>query len=352
MSKETHMEALMKKQIGSACVFVFFLIFLLCTGGCAQPPAQKTAMPRNAAFVAVPLGTAGGLEEGNLSSYLLAQADSAEFVALDAGTLCAGLRKAVHRGSFGESLRNPETVLREHIKAYLISHAHLDHVAGLVICSSDDSPKPVIGLPETIDNIRDHLFNWKIWPNFGNEGNGVQIKKYAYVRLKPGQTYPVGQTQMTVTPFELSHSRGYLSTAFLIGANQKYVLCFGDTGPDEVENSTCMQTVWTAAAPLVREHKLSGIFLEASFPSDHPDSQLFGHMTPKWMMAELRNLAELADPEHPETALKGLKVVVTHIKPSLNPKNDMAAVIMRELTERNDLGVEFVLPEAGMEIVF
>lgn len=342
----------MKKQFSSACVFVFSLIILICTGGCAHPLAQKTAIAEKAAFIAVPLGTAGGLEEGNLSSYLLAQAGSAEFIALDAGTLYAGLREAVHRGSFGKSLRNPETVLREHIKAYLISHAHLDHVAGLVISSPDDSTKPVIGLPETIDNIRDHLFNWKIWPNFGNEGDGIQMKKYPYVRLKPGQSYSVGQTKMTVTAFPLSHSRGYLSTAFLVGANQKYVLYFGDTGPDEAESSTCMQTVWKAVAPLVRAHRVSGIFLEASFPSDHPDSRLFGHMTPKWMMAELRNLAELANPAHPETALKGLKVVVTHIKPSLNPKNDMAAVIMRELAQRNNLGVEFVLPEAGRKIVF
>lgn len=342
----------MKKKSAFPHVLAFFMMILLCTGGCGHSPVQKTGTDRNAAFVAIPLGTAGGADEANLSAYLLAPAASAEYIALDAGTLYAGLRKACLRYSFGESVRNPETVLRDHVKAYLISHAHLDHAAGLVMASPDDKAKPVIGLAQTTDHIRDHLFNGKIWPNFGNEGDGFQIKKYQYVRLNPGETYTIGQTQMTVTAFELSHSKDYISTAFLICANQKYVLYFGDTGPDAVENSTRMHTVWTAVAPLVQDHSLTGIFLEASFPSSHPDHLLFGHLTPKWMITELRKLAELADPQHPETALHGLKVVVTHIKPSWNPADNPKAVIMRELAEYNDLGVEFILPEQGERIAF
>ncbi len=341
----------MKKQFSPAYVFALFLMFMLFAGGCSHTAVQETAIPQNAAFVTVPLGTAGGLDEAGLSAYLLAPAGSTDYIALDAGTMYAGLRNAVSRRSFGESVKNPET-MRQHIKAYLISHAHLDHVAGLVISSTDDSAKPVMGLPGTIDNIRDHLFNWKIWPNFGNEGEGVQMKKYQYVRLKPVAEYAIGQTQMAVTAFELSHSKPYISTAFLIRANQKYMLYFGDTGPDALENSSAMNTVWTTVVPLVRDRKLSGIFLEASFPSAHPDNLLFGHLTPRWMMAELRNLAKLVCPEHPETALQGLKVVVTHIKPSMNPEDNPAAVIMRELAESNDLGLEFILPETGTRIVF
>jgi len=342
----------MKKQAADLYVFVL-LMFMLCAGGCTHPLMQETGAEQNAAFTAVVLGTAGGLDEANLSAYLLAPAASAEYIALDAGTLYAGLRIACLRGSFGKSVpRNPETVLREHVRAYLISHAHLDHVAGLVIASPDDKTKPVMGLPRTIDNIRDHLFNGRIWPNFGNEGDGFQIKKYQYVRLRPGETYAIGQTQMSVTAFELSHCPGYISTAFLICSNQKYLLYFGDTGPDAVENSKCMQTVWNAVAPLVREKKLSGIFLEASFPSAHPDHLLFGHLTPRWMITELRKLAELADPDHPENALRGLKVVVTHIKPSLNPADKPAEVIMEELDDYNDLGITFILPEPGSRIVF
>lgn len=45
-------------------------------------------------FVAIALGTAGGINEANLSSYLLAPAGSPDFVALDAGTLLTGLEAA------------------------------------------------------------------------------------------------------------------------------------------------------------------------------------------------------------------------------------------------------------------
>ena len=125
-------------------------------------------------------------------------------------------------------------------------------MAGLVHNSPDDSAKEILGIDSTIDNIRDHLFNWKIWPNFGDEGEGFQLKKYQYVRLIPGETVPITGTSMSVTPFLLSHSN-YTSSAFLVEADGASMLYFGDTGPDEVENVDYMRQVWTRVAPLVRE---------------------------------------------------------------------------------------------------
>ena len=54
----------------------------------------------------------------------------------------------------------------------------------------------------------------------------------------------------------------------------------------------------------------------------------------------------------PETALQGLKIVVTHIKPTLNRDDAPERTIMNELSELNDLGVEFILPESGKRLVF
>ena len=309
-------------------------------------------------FVSIPLGVTGGLREDNISSYLLAPKDSTDFIALDAGTLFAGLRQARIQESFEEIELPPDSeltlegvMMQQYIKAYLISHAHIDHVAGLVLNAPDDGKKDIMGIPFTIDNIRDHLFNWKIWPNFGDEGEGFQLKKYHYVRLTPGETVPISGTSMKVTPFLLSHSN-YTSTAFLIESDGAYMLYFGDTGPDEVEKCDYMQQVWTHIAPLVREQQLKGIFLEVSYPDDRADNLLFGHLTPKWMLKELSVLAGLVDPQHPETALNGLKVIVTHIKPTFLREMPVEDKIRKQLEELNTLGVTFIIPEQGERLEF
>ena len=143
----------------------------------------------------------------------------------------------------------------------------------------------------------------------------------------------------------------YASTAFLIESGGHYVLFIGDTGPDAVEGSDGMNSVWQRVAPLVREGKLRGIFLEVSFPNDRPDHLLFGHLTPSWMMEELCALAQQVDSDRPETALRGLSVVVTHIKPSFKQGEDPAALIDEQLKQLNDLGVKFILPQQGQRIV-
>ncbi|MBI3925289.1 MAG: 3',5'-cyclic-nucleotide phosphodiesterase [Armatimonadetes bacterium] len=326
---------------------LLFLCALLVAGCSSGRPAR---------FVTVPLGTEGGLADGNLTAYLLAVKGTSEYVALDAGTVLSGLKMARDKGSFhdvkvpadaDESLEG--WVLRDRIKAYLLSHAHLDHVAGLIIGSTDDSPKPIVGLSSTLDFLRDDVFNWKIWPNFGNEGLSP-LNQYTYVRLQDGQRYAVPQTEMNVELWPLCHSNCYPSSAFLIEARGYHVLYLGDTGPDEVEQTDRLHSLWTRLAPLVREGKLCGMFIEVSYPDGRSDDQLFGHLTPSWLMKELQRLAVLVDPEHPDRALRGLTVVVTHIKPSLQKGPSPRETIAAQLKQQNTLGVRFVLPEQGLRI--
>jgi len=55
----------------------------------------------------------------------------------------------------------------------------------------------------------------------------------------------------------------------------------------------------------------------------------------------------MVDPEGPETALGGLKVVVTHIKPQLDAGEEVRDVVRRQLQERNDLGLRLIFAEQG-----
>ena len=333
-------------------------IFLCCTIYLMVGGIARDGFARQSRFISIVLGTAGGLTEANLSSYLLAPSGSTDFVALDAGTLLTGLRKAKMKGSLNDIIIPPDItldleghVLHHHVKAYLISHAHLDHLAGLVINSPDDNRKHILALAPTINNVRDHLFNWKIWPNFGDEGHGFHLKKYHYVRLSAGEEHPIEGTLMRVIPFELCHS-GVISTAFLMYSNGYYILYLGDTGPDEIEKCDKLKQVWQYITPLVRGGKLCGIFLEISYPDPRDTKQLYGHLTPVWIMKELQRLAELVSPQEPTEALKGLKVVATHIKPSLNPKMSNRDKIIKQVEELNQLGIKFIFPEQGDRIEF
>lgn len=299
-------------------------------------------------FDIVALGALGGIQDGNLSAYLVHPHDDDRAVTFDAGTLVNGLRVADEKGSLDgvtvpadSGLGRVGYVLTDRIKGYLVSHAHLDHVAGLVIASPDDSKKPIYALPSVNAALVESYFNWQAWPNFSDRGKAPQLKKFALEDLKPGVSVPLQGTKMSMTAFPLSHG-GVESTAFLVESDGDAVLYFGDTGPDAVEKGTKMHDVWAAVADKARQGRLKAILIEASYTSDRPDAQLFGHLTPKWILQSLRELDGLAGGK----ALKDLPVVITHIKYSLTREQPQARVL-EELAAGNDLGVRFVIPQQG-----
>jgi 3',5'-cyclic-nucleotide phosphodiesterase len=289
---------------------------------------------------------------------LLAASGTSDFVALDAGTLLTGLEHANRKGSLTNIPVPPDSpltvegyILTQRVKAYLLSHAHVDHVAGLALNSPDDTEKDILGLPPTIDTLRDHLFNGRLWPNFADEGPGVQLKKYHFVRLRPGKEQLIDGTRLAVRPFELCHAGGP-STAFLLRADEAYALYLGDTGPDEAEQCDKLQQVWRAIAPLIRQGELRGVFLEISYPDPRESNRLYGHLTPRWVMTELQRLAALVDAGRPAGALRELTVIVTHIKPTLRRGLSTREQIMRQVKDLNTLGVRFVFPEQGERVEF
>ena len=201
---------------------LFFLLLISAITASAQHPA----------FTVVPLGVRGGLDESNLSAYLVAAAGTTGYVCLDAGTLYAGIRKAIDNGALPAPA---STVLRSSIKDYFISHPHLHHVAGLIINTPDYSTKNNYGLASCIQVLQDKYFSWQSWANFGDAGEQPQLKKYHYVTMEPGNEITANATNIGVRAFSLSHGNPYESTAFLLHNGDDYLLYFGDTGADSVE---------------------------------------------------------------------------------------------------------------------
>src|SRR5437868_3313940 len=226
------------------------------------------------AFKIVPLGVKGGIDESNLSAYMLAPANSNNYVCLDAGTLHYGIEKAIENKVFHVPAGQ---ILRKYIKGYLISHSHLDHLSGLIINSPEDTTKNIYAFADCIETFKTRYFTWKSWANFGNEGETPQLKKYHYNVLSPGEETPIENTEMTVRAFPLSHSN-LTSSAFVVKSQDNYILYLGDVGPDEIEKSHDLELLWQSIAPLIKEKKLKAIMIEVSFPDEQSDRTLFGHL--------------------------------------------------------------------------
>lgn len=304
-----------------------------------------------AIFQTIVLGCTGGPKEGNLSSYLFSPLDREEWFCLDAGSLLSGIQLGVEKKSFqtlcfeNPILSHAGEILLKKIKGYLISHAHLDHLAALVLNSQVDEPKVILGIDSTIDNIRDHIFNGRIWPNYGSEGVEPVLNKYRYIRLPLHQQVPIPGTKMQVEAYLLSHPRGYPSTAFLIESNEHYLLYFGDTSSDSMEMEKHLSRIWHRISPLLQEKKLRGIFIECSYPRTDAQLAVFGHLNTNLLIKELDSLAKISG-----ASLQDLPVVVTHRKESLTKGPDAKEVIKEELLAFNERGIRFIFPTQGERI--
>ena len=187
----------------------------------------------------------------------------------------------------------------------------------------------------------------------------------------------------------------YQSSAFFVrhDASGQQFLFFGDVAPDSLAvHAPQTIAVWRAAAPLI-PHALAVLFIECSWPSGRPDEQLYGHLSPEHLVAELVVLAAevtaarlakaaaegtvaadapppepkrrrkkrkrrremSADPPPPLGPLAGLRVYIIHCKEDLEGKyNQPISEVIRDqvdtLVRLNGLGAEVLSADQGMTI--
>ncbi|KAL2015862.1 hypothetical protein VTK56DRAFT_4681 [Thermocarpiscus australiensis] len=178
------------------------------------------------------LGSGGGPLESNVTAFLVRSLASGwakgSVVAVDAGvhlssvvrileqtqpanlgkpggptlphTLTAGPFAGVEIPS-ARAVLNAAHIHSNLIDTYLITHPHLDHIAGLIINTAGlpgARLKKIAGLPSTIDALKTHIFNNVIWPNLSDENNGAGL--VTYMRLVEGGSPALGEGE----------GRGYL----------------------------------------------------------------------------------------------------------------------------------------------
>ncbi len=90
---------------------------------------------------------------------------------------------------------NAAFITRELVSTYLITHAHLDHIAGFVINTASFQhtarPKRLAAMEGTINAIKTHIFNDLIWPNLTDEDGGIGL--VSFMRLVEGGDVAIGE---------------------------------------------------------------------------------------------------------------------------------------------------------------
>lgn len=292
-------------------------------------------------FTLIPLGVRGGVDEANLSAYLIASGSKDAYLSLDAGTIYSGVRAFLQKE---KSTSDPMDFVKENIKGYFISHPHFDHSSGLIINAPEDSPKFLYGSKNTLKAFKNHVFRWDVWGNFTNEGEAPALGKYTYENLDFDVWLELKNTDLMAKIYPLSHVGASLSSAILIkNSKDAYFLYLGDTGADRIENSNQLKMLWKAIAPLIRENKLRGIALECSYDNSQPVDKLFGHLKPELLLEEVLALQKLTGKE----ALRRVKLIVTHIK----PKKGIDAKLKIELQSLNNV-ISWEIAEQGKKITF
>lgn len=165
----------------------------------------------------------------------------------------------------------------EHI---FLTHSHLDHIidipflADLFVTQRAISLK-IYGLKPTLDDLRQFIFNHRIWPNFEEITLiGHTDKTIELIELDLETPYPVDD--ITLTPFKTDHTEG--SCGYIIEKNGSAILFTADT-------YRCNR-IWEL---LDERPSIHTLIVEVSFPSTYEqlayDSK---HLTPALLADELK----------------------------------------------------------------
>ena len=174
-----------------------------------------------------------------------------------------------------------------------LTHTHLDHIACLPLMIdsvADRRSKPLVvyGIPAVLDILREHVFNWLVWPDFTEiPSAGKPFLCYQPIEL----LQPVIVGARTITPLPVDHTVPAVGYRLDSGAGS--LVFSGDTGPCDA--------LWQA---INRIDNLRHLIIECAFPdSEAPLAALSKHLCPSMLAAELRKL------ERP------CEIHITHLKP-------------------------------------
>lgn len=232
------------------------------------------------------LGCSGGIGGNARTTSMLVDHD----VLVDAGTGVGDLSLT-------------ELSLIDHV---FVTHSHLDHIASipfLVDSAGFMRGKPLVvhATSETLETLRQHIFNWEVWPDFTNIPNERQpMMRYETIRL--GQTVELGDGR-SISVLPANHV--VPAVGYRLDSGEGSLVFSGDT--------TCNPALWEVVN---RIKNLRYLIIETAFSNAEKEiAVLSKHFCPSMLAEELDQLK--LDTE----------IYITHLKPG------EVELIMQEIGE-------------------
>lgn len=168
-------------------------------------------------------------------------------------------------------------LLQSQVRDIVLTHAHLDHTAGLPLFIDDlfstlTEPITVYALQSVIETLERDIFNWSVYPRFSelSNANGPVLK---YEPFGVSEEFTVHH--LTLRAVEVNHK--VPSTGFLISDTQATIALSGDTAGTE--------GFWNLVNSA---DDVSAILLECAFPDELDELAVVSHhLTPRRMKIEL-----------------------------------------------------------------
>ena len=166
---------------------------------------------------------------------------------------------------------------KEKIRDVVVTHAHLDHIAGLPLFVDDlfstlTRPVRIYAAQEVIEVLERDVFNWSVYPRFSEltNDNGPVMEYVPFRNCIPFQV-----RHLTVKAVEVNHK--VPSSGFIISEGGTAVALSGDTAE--------MDLFWQGVN---QSRNVSAVLLECAFPDELQDlANISHHLTPSRVGAEL-----------------------------------------------------------------
>jgi len=220
------------------------------------------------------LGCSGGIAKGlRTSSYLID-----DDILLDAGTGVGDLTI--------EEMRQ--------IRHVFISHSHMDHVLSIPLLVDTlfadllNRPLLVHARAETIKALKQHVFNWELWPDFTQLPDKIS-PVLKFIEMNPGDEVVLGERRVEM--IDVNHT--VPASAFVIETTQACFAYSGDTCTNE--------SLWRRLNEL---DAVDFMIIEVAFGEQELElAKLAKHYCPSLLAADLQKLRHQP------------KIGISHLKP-------------------------------------